>query len=114
MVGGGLQPVNLEITAASAVAVAGYDLMRDQQQRVSAKHRTLNGIAVAGSTAAGDCSFDLFIGQRLIGRFFVKAAGWPTRDHMVPLAGLYVPPGETVSMIMVNAPTTNPINVIVI
>jgi len=108
------QPVNVELTVTAAVAVAGHDLMRDQQQRVSAIPRTINGVAAAGSTAAGDCSFDLYIGQRLIGRYFVKAAGWPTRDHMVPLAGLYVPPGETISMIMVTAPTTNPINVIMI
>lgn len=109
-----LQPVNLEVSVAAATAVAGYDLMRDQQQRVSAQHRSINGIAVAGSAAAGDCSFDLYIGQRLIARFYVKATGWPTRDHMVPLAALYVPPAETISMIMVTAPTTNPINVIVI
>jgi len=104
----------VEVTVAAATAVAGYDLMRDETQRVSAERRTINGIAVAGSTAAGDCSFNLYIGQHLVGRFYVKATGWPTRDHMAPLAGLYVPPGETISMIMVTAPTTNPINVLMI
>ena len=108
------QPVNVEVSATAAVGIAGYDLMRDQQQRVSAMPRIISGIACAGSTAAGDVSFNLFIGQRLIVEVFNKAAGWPNRDHMMPLAGLYVPPGETISMIMVNAPTTNPINVIMI
>lgn len=108
-----LQPVNVELTVAAATAVAGYDLMRDQQQRVSAQHRRISGVSVAGSAAAGDCSFDLFIGQRLIQRFYNKATGWPTRDHRTPLPGLYVPPAETVSAIMVTAPTTNPINVII-
>ena len=104
----------VELTVTAAVGVAGADLMASETQRVSAERRTINGLAVAGSTAAGDCSFHLFIGQRMIGRFFVKAAGWPTRDHMVPLPGHYVPPGETISMIMVSPPITNPINVIMI
>lgn len=104
----------VEVTVAQATAVAGYDLMRDETQRVSSVQRTINGVAVAGSAVAGDCSFNLYIGQHLVGRFYNKALAWPTRDHMTPLAGLYVPPGETISMIMVTQPTTNAINVILI
>lgn len=107
-----LSPVAVELTVPAATAVVGYDLMRDNQARVSALPRAINGIAVAGSLAAGDCSVDLFIGQVLVGRFFNKAVGWPTRDHRWPLQGRYVPPGETIALMVSDAPATNPINVI--
>ena len=101
-----------QTTVAAATAVAGYDLFRDKTWRVAAKPRRLRGCAVAGSAAAGDCSFDLFIDQFHVGEFYVLATGWPTRDHVVPLAGNFVPAGATIAAIMKVAPTTNPINVI--
>ena len=101
-----------QISVAAATAVAGYDLCRDATWRVSSRRRVLRGIAVAGSTAAGDCSFDLYVDQYHVGRCYNLAAGWPTRDHLVPLKGNLVPPGATIAMIMHTAPTTNPINVI--
>lgn len=101
-----------QVSVASATAVAGYDIFRDQTWRVSARTRKLRGIAVAGSTAAGDCSFDLYVDQYHIGRCYNLATGWPTRDHLIPLKGNLVPPGATISAIMLTAPTANPINVI--
>ena len=103
-----------QVSVLSATAVAGYDLFRDQTWRVSAKPRRLFGIRVAGSAAAGDSSFNLFIDQYHVGRFYVLATGWPTQDHHIPLKGNMVPPGATIAAIMVTAPTTNPINVILI
>jgi len=103
-----------EVSVTAAVAVAGYDLFRDQTWRVASKDRRLTGIGVAGSAAAGDCSFDLYIDQYHVGRFYVLAAGWPTRDHFVPLQGNFVPRGATIAAIMHVAPTTNPINVILL
>ncbi len=102
-----------EVTVPAATAIAGYDLARDQTWRVAGKPRRLWGVRCAGSTAAGDCSFRLLIGQYEVGRFYNLATGWPTIDHNVPLKGNYVPPGETISLIMITAPTANPINVIV-
>lgn len=102
-----------QVTVPAATAVIGYDIFRNETWRVSSKPRRLRGIAVCGSTAAGDCSFDLFIDQYHVGRFYVLAAGWPTRDHVVPLRGNNVPPGATIAAIMNVAPTANPINVIV-
>ena len=102
-----------QVTATAAVAVAGYDLFSSKTWRVSAKPRRLMGIAAAGSAAAGDCSFDVFIDQYHVGEFFVLATGWPTRDHVVACRGNNIPPGATLSAIIKTAPTTNPINVIV-
>jgi len=103
-----------QVSVAAATAVAGYDLFRDQTWRVSSKPRTLQGVMVAGSAAAGDSSFDLFVDQYHVGRFYVLATGWPTRDHLIPLKGNFVPPGATIAAIMQTAPTTNPINVILL
>jgi len=96
----------------AATAVSGYDLFRDKTWRVASRPRRLRGCAVAGSAAAGDCSFDLFIDQFHVGEFFNLATDWPNKDHVVPLAGNFVPPGATIAAIMKTAPTTNPINVI--
>ena len=103
-----------QVSVAAATAVTGYDLFRDQTWRVSSKPRRLFGLMVAGSTAGGDCSFDLFVDQYHIGRFFNSAAGWPTHDHLIPLKGNAVPPGATIAAIMITAPTANPINVILL
>ncbi|MBA7540683.1 hypothetical protein ES705_32982 [subsurface metagenome] len=101
-----------QVSVTAAVAVAGYDLARDQTWRVSSRQRKLRGLAVAGSTAAGDCSLDLFVDQYKVGTFFNLALGFPTMDHMIPLKGNLVPPGATIALIMNVAPTTNPINII--
>lgn len=103
-----------QVSVAAADAVAGYDLFRDQTWNVSAKPRRLYGIGVTGSAAPGDCSFNLFIDQFHVGRFFVLATGWPLKDHIIPLKGNNVPPGAKVAAIMVTAPTTNPINVVLL
>jgi hypothetical protein len=102
-----------QVSIAAATAVAGYDIFKDQTWNQSSRLRRLRGIAVAGSAAAGDCSFNLYIDDHHVGRFYNTATGWPTRDHIVPIRSKAVPPGAKISAIMVTAPTTNPINVVV-
>jgi len=99
------------VSVAAATAVAGYDLFQNQKWNITGKPRTLKGIRVAGSTAAYDCSFNLYIGDSHIGEFFNLAAGAPLVDHFLPL-NKYVPPGSRIAAVMVTAPTANPINVI--
>lgn len=105
------------ISVAAATAVVGYDLFQDQTWRVSAELRRLRAIACAGSAAAGDFYADIYIGERRVGRIYNLATGWPTMDHKQELTSpdraLVVPPGETVSAIVGDAPATNPINMIV-
>ena len=103
-----------QVAVAAATAVAGYDIFRNEPWRVSSKPRVITGIRVAGSTAAGDCSFNFYIDQYHVGRFYNVAAGWPTKDHEVPLKRNFVPVGATLSAVMVTAPTANPINVILL
>ena len=101
-----------QVSVLAADAVVNYDCFANQTWRVSAKTRKLRGLAVAGSTAAGDCAVDLFVDQYKVGRFYNLAAGWPTMDHMVPLRGNLVPPGATISCIVTDAAAANPLNII--
>ncbi len=104
-----------QVSVAAATAVVGYDMFRDQTWRVAARPRRLRGMAVAGSTAALDSAVDLFVDQFHVGRFYNSAPGFPLVDaHMIPLKGNLVPPGATVSAIVAIAPTTNPLNIILI
>jgi len=103
-----------QVSVAPATAVAGYDIFRNETWRVSGSARILRGIRVGGSAAAGDCSFNLYVDQKHLGRFYNLVLGWPTVDHEVPLKRIYVPAGSTISAVMVTAPTTNPINVVLL
>lgn len=101
-----------QVSIAAASATVDTDLFRDKTWRIAATARQLRGMAVAGSAAAGDTVLQLFVDQHLIGDFHNLATGFPTRDHIVPLPGNYVPAGATVACIVKDAPATNPINVI--
>ncbi|MBA7540962.1 hypothetical protein ES705_33265 [subsurface metagenome] len=104
-----------QVSVAAATAIAGYDLFKNETWRVSAKPRRIRGMGVAGSTAALDCSVDLFVDQFHVGKFYNSAPGAVIIDqHMVPLKGNLVPPGATISCIVGTAPTTNPINILII
>jgi len=104
-----------QVSVAAATAVVGYDLFRDQTWRVSGKPRRLRGLALAGSAAALDTAADLFVDQFHVGRFYNSAVGFPLMaDHLIPLKGNNVPPGSTISLIVAVAPTTNPINAVLL
>lgn len=100
-----------QVSIAAATAVAGYDLFRDQKWNISSQPRVLSGISCCGSAAALDTELELFVGNVLVTNVFNSATGAPTRDHVQPLAGIYVPAGERISCIVKTAPGTNPINV---
>lgn len=103
-----------QVSAPAATAIVGYDMFANQTWRVSSKPRRLYGMAVAGSTAAGDCAVELYVDQHHVGRFYNLATGWPTKDHIVPLKGNYVPPGATIAAIVSDAAAANPLNIILI
>ena len=100
-----------QISIAHTVAVAGYDLFKDTKWNISSQPRVLKGIAVTGSAAAGDAEVELYVGMKLVTNIFNTATGFPTRDHVQPLPGNFVPAGSKISCIVRTAPGTNPINV---
>jgi hypothetical protein len=98
-----------EVTIAAATAVLGYDLLRDEPWTVSDNPRVINGLGLTGSAAAGDSAADLLVGQYRVARRYNTVTGFPTKDHVTPLDA-YVPPGAKISLPVVDAPATNPIN----
>jgi len=99
-----------QVSVAAAVAIVGADLFTNEKWNVSGTNRILRGIAMAGSTAAGDCEADLFVGSRLITHLFNSAAGFPLREHLKALGQIFVPAGSKISCIVTNAAVANPIN----
>jgi len=101
-----------QVSVAHATAVAGYDLFSMEKWNISSQNRILNGIAVTGSAAAGDCEVELYVGMKLVTNVYNTATGFATRDHVQPLAGIFVPAGSKISCIVRTAPGTNPIQVV--
>lgn len=99
-----------QVSIANAVALVGYDCFTNEKWNVSGQPRQLTGVAMAGSTAAGDCEADLFVGSKLVTHLFNSAAGFPLREHLKALGRIYVPPGSKISCIITNAAVGNPIN----
>ena len=100
-----------QVSVAAATAVLGYDLARDQVWKTSGVDRVLTGIACAGSAAAADTKFDVMIDTVKIGEVYNTATGFPTQDHYFEFDN-YIPAGSGISLIVTDAASTNPINVI--
>jgi hypothetical protein len=99
-----------QVSIAAATAVLGYDLMTGDTGKVQGNKRILRSIACTGSAAAGDSKIDLMVDNFKVGSFFNLATGFPTLDHRFKLNN-WVPVGSAISLIVVDAPATNPLNV---
>lgn len=99
------------VAVAAATAVVNYDIFQGNEDLRRRNYpRVVTGISVAGSAAAGDCSFILRVNGVRMGEFYNKATGWPNNDHKVR-CNIPVPRDALLEAHMVTAPTTNPINV---
>lgn len=99
-------------STAAATAVLGYDLAANQIWAVSGSPRALTGFAITGSAAAGDTKVDVFIDQVKILEAYNVTTGFPTKDHFYGLDNL-CPAGSKISVVVTDAPATNPINIVV-
>lgn len=104
--------MQLEESIAAATAVVGFDLLSGNSLRQSDRPRTIVGVGLAGSAAALDTEVDIFVGQIRVGNIYNKATGAVTRDHMFAMRST-VPPNQEVHAYVVDAPATNPINILV-
>lgn len=98
-----------QTSIAAAVAVVGYDLTRDTTWRIASYDRRLNSVGLAGSAAALDTKVDIFIGSVKVGEMYNSGLGAPNRDSMFR-ASYTIPKGAPLSVIVTDAPATNPIN----
>lgn len=101
----------VEVSIAAAVAVLGYNMLSNSPHRQSSKGRTLTAVAVRGSAAAGDSAVSVLVNQTEVARLFNTTTGFPNRDDLVAV-GEWIPPNAEVSAIVVDAPATNPLNLL--
>ena len=99
-----------QVSVAAAVAVLGYDLARDTTWRVSGTRRMLNSMGLAGSAAALDSKIDVFIGDVKVGELYNSSLGAVQRNTDMFRSGAVVTPGTPISLIVTDAPATNPLN----
>lgn len=101
-----------QVSVAAATAVVGFDLFSDEWFQQLSEDRELTAIGVAGSAAALDSMVELFVGTEKIGEFYNSAVGMVLMDaHMVPIDA-DVDEGELLHLYVIDAPLTNPINVV--
>jgi len=98
-----------QTSVAAATAVLGYNLLTGSVFDQVSWARTLRGAALAGSAAALDTKVEVFVGTNKVAELYNSATGAPTRDHLFPINAM-VPAGEEVSVVVVDAPATNPLN----
>lgn len=99
----------VEVSVAAATAVLGYNLLADSPHRQSSRGRTLRAAALKGSAAAGDTAIRILVNQTEVGVLFNTNTGFPNRDDLVAV-GAEVPGNAEISVIITDAPATNPIN----
>lgn len=97
---------------AAATAVVGYDLLTTEPAaRQSGAPRTLDAFALTGSAAAGDTKVSVRIGATEVATAYNTATGFPTQDaSKIDMGALFIPGGSPLSVLVTDAPVTNPIN----
>lgn len=101
----------VEVSIAAAVAVLDFNLLSNSPHRQSSMPRTLKAAALRGSAAAGDTAVSILINQTEVARIFNTTTGFPNRDDLVRI-GAAIPTNAEVSAVIVDAPATNPINLL--
>lgn len=103
-----------QVSIAAATAVVDYDLFQNTRWNVSSKPRVITGIACVGSAAINDFNFDLFVEMTFVGKFYNTKSGVtaPIQEDIIPLGRRLVPVGSKITAIVADAPTTNPVNII--
>jgi len=101
-----------EVSIAAATAVVGYDLLSTlPYARVSGGGRVLRSAGVAGSAAAQDSRVGVLVGGVKIGQLYNGATGGVSGDRdMTDFGDAWIPPGESLSVLVEDAPATNPLN----
>jgi len=102
------------VSVAAATAVLGYDLLLNRPDIQSASQdRTIRALALTGSAAAGDCRVDVKVGNRTVATCYNSGTGFPTNDASKFPTSYHVPGGAPVSVIVTDAPATNPLNLLI-
>lgn len=102
------------VSIAAATGAVGYDLLTNRPDiSSSGTARVIRSLALTGSAAAGDTAVDVKVGNRVVASLFNTALGFPTNDAAKFDTAYNVPSGSAVSVIVTDAPATNPINLLI-
>lgn len=102
------------VSVAAATAVVGYDLLTNRPDiSSSSQPRVLRAVGLTGSAAAGDAAVDIKVANRVVSSLFNSATGFPAADSAKFDTSFAVPAGSPVSVIITDAPATNPINLLI-
>lgn len=101
---------NYTVSVPAATAILNADLLTGERFKRTPQGRTLEGVALKGSAAPGDTEVEIFIDEVRVGDFFNNATGFPNNDDLLPLESLFIPGGAELQALVVDAATTNPVN----
>jgi len=96
------------IGTAAATAVLGYNLLQNRPDvQTAGRNRVLRGLALTGSAVIGDCSVDVKVGDRVVATVYNSALLTPQMDRDKMTLSVHVPAGVPISVIVVDAPATS-------
>ncbi len=100
--------------ASAAVAVIQYDLLVNSIHRLSSMDREITGAGLTGSAAKGDTQVDLYVSEVNIASLKNSdtGAGGLTGLQLYPIDA-DVPAGAELRAVVVEAPASNPITLII-
>jgi hypothetical protein len=96
------------IGVAAATAVLGYNMLQNRPDvQSSGRNRTLRGIALTGSATIGDSAVDVKVGDRTVATMYNSKLLLPSADGDMFATAIFVPAGVPISVIVVDAPATS-------
>jgi hypothetical protein len=97
-------------SVAAATAVVGYDLMSGDTNRSSTLNRNLVAVGIAGSAAELDTKVRIMVGNLEVATLFNSDTGAVNVNTSMFRLIQPVPAGSICSILVVDQPTTSPIN----
>jgi len=102
------------VSVAAATAALGYDLLTNRVDVSTAqRRRTIRGLSLTGSAAIGDARVQVKVGANVVATLYNTALGFPTQDASTFNTQYHVPAGAPISVIVDDAPATNPLNLLI-
>jgi len=103
-----------QVSVAAATAVLGYNLLANRPDVASSgRARVIRGIAVTGSAVVGDSRVQVKVGNNVVATLYNTALGFATQDASTFKTQYAVPPSSPISIIVDDAPATNPLNILI-
>lgn len=99
-----------QVSVAAATAVLGYDLLSGRPDIANnGVPRIIRSLGLTGSAAIGDAAVDVKVSNVVVATLFNNSLDFPTADAGMFETMYAVPAGTPVSVIVTDAPATNPL-----